>query len=64
MANNKYDEALRKKVLKLHLEEGRTIKSLTAEYNLESSTLSYWRKKHREECESNPELKEETGKML
>lgn len=51
-------------MLKLHLEEGRTIKSLTAEYNLGSSTLSYWLKKHREECESNLELKEETDKML
>jgi transposase len=64
MANNKYDESLRKKVLRLHLEEGRTIRSLTAEYNLGKSTISYWLKKHREECETNPELQSETDSML
>lgn len=63
MSNKKYDDALRKKILKLHLEEGRTIKSLTNEYDLGTSTISYWLKKHREECKVNPELQDETDKM-
>lgn len=64
MSNNKYDPALIKKVLKLHLEEGRTIRSLTDEYQLGSSTISYWLKKHREECNDNPELQTENDAML
>ncbi len=63
MSNRKYDDSIRKKVLRLHLEEGRTIKSLTAEYNLGNGTISYWLKKHREECKINPELKNETDQM-
>ncbi|MBF7097659.1 transposase [Alkalibacter mobilis] len=64
MANNKYDPVLRDKVIRLHLEEGRTIKSLTDEYNLGNGTLQYWLRKHREECENNPQLKTETDQML
>lgn len=64
MANKKHEDHVRKKVIKLHLEEGRTIKSLTDEYNLGNGTVSYWLKKHREECEENPELKSETDQML
>ena len=47
MKNPKYDPVLREKIIRLHLEEGRTIKSLTAEYNLGSGTLRYWLDKHR-----------------
>ena len=64
MSNIRYDETLRKKILRLHLEEGRTIRSLTAEYSLGKSTISNWLKKHREECETNPEIQSETDSML
>jgi transposase len=64
MANKKYDSVLRDKIIRLHLEEGRTIKSLTNEYNLGSGTLRYWLNKHREECENNPQLQNETDQML
>lgn len=64
MANNKYDNVLRDKIIRLHLEEGRTIKSLTDEYNLGSGTLRYWLDKHRKECENNPKLQNETDQML
>lgn len=63
MANTKYDPELRKKVLHLHLKEGRTIKSLTAEYQLGKGTISYWLKRYREECESNDELKKESDDL-
>jgi transposase len=63
MANNKYDSVLRDRIIRLHLEEGRTIKSLTDEYNLGNGTLQYWLKKHRKECENNPQLKTETDQM-
>lgn len=60
MSYTKYDPELRKKILRLHLEEGRTVKSLTNEYNLGSGTLRYWLDKHREECKNNVNLQQET----
>ncbi len=64
MANNKYDSTTRKKVIRLHLEEGRTVKSLTEEYNLGSGTLQYWLNKHREECKTDTTLQNETEILL
>ncbi|WP_110943159.1 IS3 family transposase [Inediibacterium massiliense] len=64
MANKKYDPELQKKVLRLYLEEGRTVKSLTEEYNLGNGTLRYWLNKHREECKTNTDLKEETDSYI
>ncbi|TCK98529.1 hypothetical protein EDC19_0958 [Natranaerovirga hydrolytica] len=42
MANNKYDPNLQKRIIRLHLEEGQSVKSLPDEYNLGSGTLRYW----------------------
>jgi transposase len=64
MSNSKYDRVLQEKIIRLHLEEGRTIKSLTVEYNLGSGTLRYWLDKHRKECKTNPQLQNETDQML
>ncbi len=64
MSNKKYDPVLRDKIIRLHLEEGRSIKSLTDEYNLGSGTLRYWLNKHREECKINPQLQNETNQMI
>jgi len=64
MSNIKYDPILRDKIIRLHLEDGRTIKSLTKEYNLGSGTLRYWLDKYRKECENNPKLQSETDQML
>lgn len=58
MSTKRYDPQLKEKIIRLHLEEGRTIKSLTDEYNLGNGTLRFWLKKHREECKSNDELKQ------
>ena len=64
MANSRYDTQLRDKIIRLHLEEGRSVKSLTDEYNLGSGTLRYWLEKHREECKTNPELQNETEALI
>lgn len=61
MANIKYDLVMKKKIIRLHLEEGRSLKSLTEEYNLGSGTLRYWIEKYREECQGNIELKQESN---
>jgi transposase len=55
-----YEPELKQKILRLHLEEGRTQKSLTEEYGLGQGTISYWIKQHRKECQSNPQLQEQT----
>ncbi len=63
MANNKYDTTLKNKIIRLYLEDGRSMKSLTEEYNLGSGTLRYWLEKHREECKNDPVLKNESEQM-
>ena len=37
---HKYPGELKKKIVRLHLEEGRTIKSLVAEYGVSKSSVS------------------------
>lgn len=61
MANKNYDPELKAKILRLHLEEGRTKKSLTEEFNLGQGTISYWLNQYRKECEANPKKKEEAS---
>ena len=55
-----YEPELKDRILRLHLEEGRTQSSLTKEYGLGQGTISYWLKQRRKECHSNPQLKEQT----
>ncbi len=61
MSNNKYTPELKEKVLRLYLEEGRSKKSLTEEYNLGQGTLTYWLQQRRKECQSNPTIQEENN---
>lgn len=63
MPNNRYEPELKEKVLRLYLEEGRTKKSLTEEYNLGQGTITYWLQQHRKECETNPTLQNESEQM-
>lgn len=58
MTYNKYEKEFKEKIVRLHLEEGRTIKSLNQEYSLGKGTISYWMKQLREECQSNSEVKQ------
>lgn len=53
-----YEPEFKKKIVRLYLEEGRTIKSLNEEYRLGDGTVRKWVRAFREECETNPELKE------
>jgi len=49
---------LKKKIVRLHLEEGRTISSLASEYGVARSSISNWVKQFREECQNNAEAQE------
>ena len=63
----KYTKAEQEEIMKLHLQEGRSLQSLSAEYNLGKGTLSYWLKKYRQEAENNPKIAEaqlEDAKIL
>ena len=54
-----YEPELKEKVLRLYLEEGRTIKSLTEEYHLGKGTISYWLKQRNKECQTNTKVQTE-----
>lgn len=55
MANKRYDKVFKEKLAKLHLEEGRTLTSLSKEYNVAKSTLNGWTKAFAEECVECPD---------
>lgn len=46
-----YEPELKQEIIRLYLEEGRTIQSLTAKYNLGKGILRYWLKNTRKECD-------------
>ena len=54
---SKHYEPEFKKIVRLHLEEGRTLKGLAAEYGVSKASISIWVKQFREECQTNEEAK-------
>ena len=50
-------EETKKKVVKLHIEDGRTISSLAAEYGICHATVSNWIRAYRKECQTNDAAK-------
>lgn len=59
MARINYEPEFKRKLIKLHLEDGRTLTSLSEEYRISKSTITQWIKKYREECNTNSELQTE-----
>ena len=45
MANKKYDKAFKESLARLSLEEGRTLSSISKEYNITKSTINGWIKR-------------------
>ena len=58
-----YNDETRKKIVRLHLEEGRSLKSLSEEFSVSKSGISNWVKKYREECQTNADAKQEYDLM-
>jgi transposase len=58
-----YEDEFKKKIIKLHLEEGRTLKSISEEYKVSRASISLWIKKYREECEINHDTEQEYNSM-
>ena len=52
-----YESEFKRKIVRLHLEEGRTLKGLAAEYGVSKASISIWIKQFRKECQTNEEAK-------
>ena len=49
-----YEQEFKNKIVRLHIEEGRTYKSLTAEYGVSKASISKWCSELSEECHVPP----------
>ena len=58
-----YTPEVKKKIVRLHLEEGRTYKSITAEYGVSKASISKWFPEFSGECQTSPVIKEEYDYM-
>ena len=45
-----YEPEFKKKIVRIHLEEGRSFKSLSAEYGVSHAGISNWTNQFRTEC--------------
>ena len=61
--NQNYEPEFKKKIVRLHLEEGRTLRSLAEEYGISKASISIWTKQFREECQKNEEAQAEYDYM-
>lgn len=62
-----YTPEFKKKIVRLHLEEGHTYKSITAEYGVSKDNISKWYSEFSEKCQAktiiNPESSNEAELM-
>ena len=58
-----YTPEFKKKIVRLHEEEGQTYKSITAEYGVSKAAISAWCRQLREECQTSPQAKEDYDAM-
>ena len=52
-----YEPEFKHKMVRLHLEDGRTLKSLAEEYGVSKASISIWVNQFRNECQTNTEAK-------
>lgn len=63
---NFYDTIYRchtQKIVTKHIQDGRTLKSLAAEYGVSKASISNWVRAYREECQTNDEAKSQLELM-
>ena len=61
--NQHYEPEFKKKIVRLHLEEGRSIKGLAAEYGVSKASISNWTKQFREEAQADYDFMNENLKL-
>lgn len=59
-----YEEDFKRKLIHLHLEDGRSLKSLSEEYDASKASISKWVRTYREECQTNPKTNEEYDSLM
>ena len=59
MIKRKYDDEFKKRLVKIHVEDGRSMESIKKEYNLSHGILNKWVKNYREEGITNQIVKKE-----
>ncbi len=59
-----YEAEFKQRIVRLHLEEGRTLKSLADEYGVSKASITIWVKAYREECQQNQVTKEDYDFMM
>ena len=52
-----FEPEFKKKVVRLHIEEGRSLRSIAEEYGVSKASISNWVYQFREECQLNKEAK-------
>ena len=55
--NKNYESEFKKKIVRFHLEEGRSLKGLATEYGVSKASIANWTKQFHEECQTNEEAK-------
>lgn len=55
-----YTPEFKKKIVRLHLDEGRTYKSITAEYGVSKASISAWCSEFSKECQAKASLNPDT----
>ena len=58
-----FNKELKKEIVRLHIEDGRTLNSLSDEYKISKATVSNWIKQYRNECQSNPQTQKDLETM-
>lgn len=58
-----FEAEFKKKIVRLHLEDGRSLRSLSEEYNISKSGISKWVQQFRNECQTNQEAKADYDSM-
>ena len=52
-----FEPEFKKKIVRLHLEEGRSLRSIAEEYRVSKASISNWVYQFRNECQENEEAK-------
>ena len=58
-----YTPEFKKKIVRLHLEEGRTYKSITAEYGVSKASISKWCSEFSKECQNSSQAQNDYDSM-
>ena len=58
-----YEKEFKMQIVRLHLEEGRSISTLVKEFNISKQSVSNWVKNYREECQNDETKKQDLNLM-